>query len=162
MSKPYRRTIAKEIVDQTLDHLKKRKENAINNQSEQKSRYKPPVKQPENKYKPSADFYNIFSTIVGNSETNKNVVKKPLSKKVNQSTENDISLNKFDSQKIPQEAIKENETKHLQGSSVKSDSSQKLEETVELGQGEDSIDTTANPSVFERLSREAKRKKGTR
>lgn len=108
MSIHHRRTIAKEIVEQAIRHIKKQRENATRKQPEQKSeeRCKPSArKQSEERYEPSAEFHNVFTEMIGEKE--------------------------------------------------KSDLPQETQKNAEPKQKEENLNKSAQPSVFEILSRRA-------
>jgi len=139
MSSKQRRTIAKEIVDQTLSHFKKQRESATVEQP----RTREVERKPEKKYEPSTNFHKVFSEIMGGkTKASKNI-------KLNENPKLNSLPVKIDQQS------KKNETEHItQSFNEKPDLPQAPQKTAEPENREESIIKPAQPSVFERLARQ--------
>ena len=123
------KTIAKEIVDQAISHLEKQ-ENPIENSEE---RFIMKRKRKE-RYEPSAEFFNVFSQIMGPSpETSRN-----------------LKLNEKPEPKNRSQVTKDAEP-YSQSISTKSDTPQMSQESVDANRDDDA-DKTDQSSVFEKLS----------
>jgi len=138
MSSKHHGNIAKEIVDQTLSHFKKiREENAAVKQSHPQE----VERKPQPKYEPSANFVKTFSEIMGEKAKVSNDVKlsenprlKSLSLKVdpNRGTETEDAEKTFNE---------------------KTDPPQAPVQTVVSEHKEEDTNKPPQPSIFERMSR---------
>lgn len=126
-------------MDQTLSHFKRQREDHPGKQPSTRE-----IEQkPEEVYEPSANFYKVFSQIMGEKlKASKNV-------KLNEKP-------KFNNHNLTGETphkSKEDEAEHIkQNSNKKHETSQTIRKTVEPEQKEENTSKLAKPSVFERLS----------
>ena len=121
--------IQKEILDPVLNFFEKEREDAAREKQRDDARKRPysreAQRKPEGKYEPSTNFYNVFSKLVGEQ---------------------------LPAQKIDQQS-KEDETEQVtrrRDPEKKPDVSQELEKTKK--DEEKKTDSSAPPSIFERLS----------
>jgi len=137
MSTQHRRTIAKEIVEQTLSHFKKQKESAA---------VKPPIVQevksrPEEKYEPSTNFYKVFSEMIGERSKESEHPKLRENPRLK-------SLSKDDDNQSKEEGAMQSE----QNLNQKIDLPQPPQKVDEPKSKEENANKPQQPSVFERLS----------
>jgi len=141
MSSKHRNTIAKEIVDQTLSHFKKQREDSA--AAAKQPRSQEVVRKPQAKYEPSANFVRTFSEIIGEKTKTNNDVKLSGNPRLTS-----LSL------KAAQQN-KESETKDTgETSNEKPDLPQALAQTLVPEHKEEAISKPAQHSIFQRLSRQ--------
>jgi len=137
MSTQHRRTIAKEIVEQTLSHFKKQKESpAVKTAIVQEVKSKP-----EKKYEPSTNFYKVFSEMIG--EKSKESEDPKLSENPRLK-----SLSKDDDNQSKEEGAMQS----AQNLNQKLDLPQPPQKADEPKSKEENANKPHQPSVFERLS----------
>ena len=147
-----RRVIAKEILDQTIDHVKKQRENAAKKPEEKSEvRSKPVVekqKSKEERYIPDENFQKIFTEIIGKTQEDKNM----RDGRDDSGGESQPSV----FEKLSRRAVKENVeggSQFLEGGSGSSPN-----KVGSPDPGRDDSGGESEPSVFEKLSRRANKK----
>jgi len=138
MSTQHRRTIAKEIVEQTISHFKKQKEgSAVEPAIVQEVKSKP-----EEKYEPSTSFHKVFSEMIGEkSRESKNPKLSENPRLKNQSRD------------VDNQSKEEGTMQSVQNLNQKLDLPQPPQKLDEPKSKEENANMPHQPSVFERLSR---------
>ncbi len=182
MSNRHRRTVAKEIIDQTLDHFKKQREEATGKQLSTREDEPKPIE----KHELSTNFHKVFSQVIGgkskdgeNVELNVNPKPYSLSEKIDHQNEEDepkqiTNLNEkinphLALQKTTEPELKEKDSKPAQPSVFERLSRPQIVENAHHEQKEDAaqvsstekkqeetVNPTAPVSVFQKLSRNIK------
>ncbi|MEM3041833.1 MAG: hypothetical protein QXG97_07425 [Nitrososphaerota archaeon] len=137
MSTQHRRTIAKEIVEQTISHFKKQKESP-----QVKPATVQVVSKPEEKYEPSTNFHRVFSEVIG-----------AKSKESGNSQVNETPRLKSESKDINDQSKEEETMKSVQNLNERPDLPQQPRKPDEPENKEGNANKPHQPSVFERLSR---------
>jgi len=141
MSSKQRRIIAKEIVDQTLSHFKKQREDSVARAKEPRSQEV--VRKPKPKYEPSANFVKTFSEIMGEKTNPSNDVKLSENPRLK-------SLSLKDAQQSRESEMKDT----ARGPNEKPYLPQAPAQTAVPEHKEEVASRPAQPSIFQRLSRQ--------
>jgi len=144
MPTQHRKTIAKEIVEETLNQFKKQREAGAGRQSPAQEVERKPEELGRARYAPSASFCQVFSGLMGER------LKANESAKISEGPK---------SEGQPEEVVlqtKEDETEHMEQSlNDKPDPPQVPQKIEQPNQKEENISKPAESSVFEKLSRRA-------
>jgi len=142
MSTQHRRTIAKEIVEQTISHFKKQKEGP----AEKPAIVQEVKSKPEEKYEPSTNFHRIFSEMFGEKS------KENKSPELSENPRLKSQSRDVDNQSKEEGTMQEGTMQSVQNLNQRLDPPQPPQKVDEPKSKEEDANKPHQPSVFERLS----------